>query len=113
MADKTFPKLFSRGQIGKLELSNRIVKAPTFTALTGMDGAVTTRLLDFYEEYARGGSGLVIVEMTRVDSARVISALLWVGGDSALPGLSMLAQTIQSYGAKAGLQLGTAWTSQR
>ncbi|MFH1651616.1 MAG: FAD-dependent oxidoreductase [Chloroflexota bacterium] len=105
--DRVFPRLFARGRIRDLEISNRIVKAPTFSSLGARDGSVTDRLLRFYQEASRGGAGLVIVEYVWPDiKARSRGSQIGGADDSFIPGLSALAQVIQDNGAKAVLQIG-------
>ncbi len=102
--NRMFPKLFERGQIGTLELPNRIIKAATHTHLATADGAVTDTMLRFYEEVARGGTGLVTVQMCEV-SNKEKTLLLGLYNDISIPGLSTIVQAIQDNGAKAGVQL--------
>ena len=102
-----FPKLFEAGYIGKMQLSNRIVKSATGTRYANWDGSVSERLIRFYEEQAQGGSSLIIVELTYVDeigsqpnfNTPNISDIRF------RQGFSLLSQAIQEKGAKAGLQL--------
>jgi 2,4-dienoyl-CoA reductase-like NADH-dependent reductase (Old Yellow Enzyme family)/thioredoxin reductase len=93
--------------IGSLEVKNRIIKAPTCTRLAGRDGSVTSRLLSHYKEIALGGAGLVIVEYAFIDhdASKADAGQLGVADNEYLPGLSLLAQTIQDNGAKAALQI--------
>jgi len=100
-----FPKLFERGKIGRLEIENRIIKAPTMYCICNPDGSVTDRLVRIYEELARGGSGLVTVEAASTAKGFIGIPVLCAGGIEYIPGLSMLAQTIHDNGAKASLQL--------
>jgi len=100
-----FPKLFERGKIGRLEIKNRIIKAPTMFCLCNADGSVTDRLVRTYEEVARGGTGLIIVEAASTTKDFTGLASLRVGGAEYVPGLSLLAQTISDNGAKSALQL--------
>jgi len=104
---KHFEKLFNPGYIGNMKLKNRIVKAATETTYANRDGTVSERMLRFYKELALGGSGLVIVEMTYIDKKASEYAISTPGITDIhyLPGLSLLAQTIQENGAKAALQL--------
>ncbi|MFH1651635.1 MAG: FAD-dependent oxidoreductase [Chloroflexota bacterium] len=105
---RMFPKLFTPGKIGTLELENRIIKAPTILFLASPDGSVTDRIIRFYEEVARGGTGLVIVEAAGVENTRISKLLpcqLGAFHTMHLPGLSSMAQAIQDNGSKAGLQL--------
>jgi len=100
-----FSRLFEPAKIGRLEIDNRIVKAPTFLCMGNPDGSVTDILIRFYEETASGGSGLVIVEGTQGVKGNVGIPLLCAAGIEYIPGLSLLAQAICDNGAKSALQL--------
>lgn len=107
MVDRMFPKLFERGEIGQLTLKNRVIKAPQLTSLGARDGSVTERLIRYYREVSQGGCALVIVEYTWVDKKASKSAVcqLGISDNEYIPGLSLLAQTIQTNGARAALQI--------
>ena len=96
-------KLFEPLSIGEMRLRNRIVMAPVVTNLASSDGRVTEQVLAFYEERAKGGAGLIIVEATCVDSpiGRGSRNQLIIDDDSFIPGLSNLAGVIKKQGAKA------------
>ncbi|MDR2189538.1 MAG: NAD(P)/FAD-dependent oxidoreductase [Azonexus sp.] len=102
-----YPKLFTPGRIGTLEVRNRIVRAPCSSGMAAMDGAVTDRNIRHYTELARGRPGLLIVEYAFIDNDASKSAMCQIGCSSNehIPGLAWLARTIQSYGVKAGIQL--------
>ena len=102
-----FPKLFSPGRIGEMELRNRIVMPPMGTGHGSTEGYVTEKLTDYYEARAKGGVGLVIIEVTCVDAATGMDmpGRLVVDDDKFVPGLSQLAEAIHRHGAKAALQL--------
>lgn len=102
-----YPKLFAPGRIGSLTLPNRVVKAPTSTAMSNMDGTVSDRLIRHYREVARGGTGLIIAEYAFVDNIASKSAhcQLGISSDEHIPGLALLAATIKEQGARAGIQL--------
>jgi len=94
-------------KIGPLELRNRIVMPAMGTNYADQDGAVTDRLLNYYAERAKGGAGLIIIEVTCVDSpiGKTIAHQLGIHEDRLVPGLKALARSIQAHGAKAALQL--------
>ncbi len=48
------------GEIGKLALKNRLVRAATSEAMAGEGGAVTDSLIGLYRDLAKGGAGLII-----------------------------------------------------
>lgn len=62
-----YNKLFEPGKIGNVSLKNRIALPPMGTMLAKYSGEVGDELIRFYEERAKGGCGLVITEITRID----------------------------------------------
>jgi 2,4-dienoyl-CoA reductase-like NADH-dependent reductase (Old Yellow Enzyme family)/thioredoxin reductase len=105
-----FPRLFEPGHIGKMMLKNRVIKAPQHTGLCNPDGSVTDRMLRYYKDVAMGGVSLVIVEYAWIDNdaSRASPCQLGIAGIDHVPGLSLLAQTIQANGAKAAIQISHA-----
>ncbi len=102
-----FNKLFEAGLIGGLELRNRIVMPAMGTNFGSHDGSVTQRMIDYYEERAKGGVGLIIVEVTGVEypRGRSIPANLSIHDDSLIPAHSLLVEAIHAQGAKIAVQL--------
>jgi 2,4-dienoyl-CoA reductase-like NADH-dependent reductase (Old Yellow Enzyme family)/thioredoxin reductase len=107
MSDKQFPKLFEPGRIGRMELKNRLVMPPMATNYALKDGTVTDRQIDYYEERAKGGIGLVIVEFSVVDSPVGKGAMrqIVIDDDRFIDGLSKLAEAIKRHGARAAIQI--------
>lgn len=60
-------KLFEREKIGALTIKNRLVMAPMQMLYGELNGAPGQRAIRYYQERARGGVGLIIVEATAVD----------------------------------------------
>ena len=77
------------------------------TGYASPDGMVTPQLIDYYEARAKGGAGIVIVEITTVEFPRGVHASnkLVADTDLAIPGLSKLAAVIRKHGAIPLLQL--------
>jgi len=102
-----YKKLFEPGQIGTLEVANRIIKSSTTTGMANIDGTVSERLVRHYKELARGGAGLVNVGYAWMDNiaSKSIQCQIGIADNEHIPGLMWLARTIQENGAKAGLQL--------
>ena len=100
-------KLLEPFTVAALELRNRIVMPAMGTNYADPDGAVTDRLLNYYTERAKGGTGLIIMEVTCVDSpiGKTIAQQLCIHDDCLIPGLRALASSIQARGAKAAVQL--------
>jgi 2,4-dienoyl-CoA reductase-like NADH-dependent reductase (Old Yellow Enzyme family)/thioredoxin reductase len=107
MGGKKFEHLLQPLEFGGIKLKNRIVMAPMATNLATEDGYVTSRLKDYYEERARGGIGLIIIEYTCMDSpvAKGVARQLCCDDDSFIPGLSELARVIQRHNVPVALQL--------
>lgn len=99
------PLLLKKGKIGNLELKNRIVMAPMGT--TGdADGGYSERSIRYFEERAKGGTGLII-------TGRNASVLEYEGYScSALSDyhhvnrLGILADTVHAYDSKLCVQIG-------
>jgi len=100
-------KLFEPLSIGEMRLKNRIVMPPMVTDFGGNDGHITEQAIAYYEERAKGGAGLIIVEATCVDSpiGKLSPHQLVIDDDRFIPGLSDLARAIQKHGAKTAVQL--------
>jgi 2,4-dienoyl-CoA reductase-like NADH-dependent reductase (Old Yellow Enzyme family)/thioredoxin reductase len=104
-----FEHLFKPGWFGSLELKNRIAMLPMGTVLCGEWGEVTNELIDWYGARARGGVGLILVEVTMaataIDPLRLIPRILRADDDCYIPGLAWLAEAVHENGAKIGIQL--------
>jgi 2,4-dienoyl-CoA reductase-like NADH-dependent reductase (Old Yellow Enzyme family)/thioredoxin reductase len=105
-----FPKLFEPGWIGNIPLKNRVIKAPQHTGLANPDGSITERMLRYYKDVALGGVSMVIAEYAWIDNdaSRASPCQLGIASIDHIPGLSLLAQTIQANGAKAAIQISHA-----
>ena len=62
-----YERLFHSGRIGSLEIKNRIVMPAMGCSLAESTGEAGARMINYYAERARGGAGLIITEITRVD----------------------------------------------
>jgi len=99
-------KLFQPVNIGKMELKNRLVVPPMGTGFSAPDGTVTDRLIEYHEARARGGFGLIIVEVTAIDPlGKGSPSELGIWDDKFIPGLSRLAERVHAAGAKVAIQL--------
>ncbi|MFC1971294.1 hypothetical protein ACFLV0_05160 [Chloroflexota bacterium] len=65
--DKRFTKLLEPGYIGKVKTRNRIIKTANGTSFIETSGYVGERAKAYYENMAKGGVGLLIVESTGVE----------------------------------------------
>jgi len=107
-----FERLFSPLQIGNLTIPNRIQVTPHELQYFD-DGLVSDTLVDYYEERARGGAGLLEVSQLAVkpggdwehDSARRHPMQ---STPSIVPGLRRLADAAHAHGSKIFMEVA-AW----
>lgn len=107
MADKMFPLLFSEIHIGAVSLKNRIVM-PAMATNFLTDGAVSTRMIDYFVERARGGAGLIITEAAAVQAppgGKLARQHLNISEDRFIPSLKALTAAVHPHGTKIAIQL--------
>jgi len=102
-------KLLSPIKIGNLEIKNRVIMAP-MTNNFAKDGFITEQMIDFYEERAKGGVGVITVEDGIVDFPIGNNAKnpVAIDDDKYIPLLKKLGTAIKKHGAKAAIQLSHA-----
>lgn len=101
-------KLFEPGEIAGMKLKNRLVMAPMFTTLSSINGEVTQRMIEYYRARAKGGVGLIIVEVVLADTTvaeRIGIRCLNIQNPSHIAQLHELVEAIHDYGAKVAIQL--------
>jgi len=99
--------LFSPGHIGSVEIPNRIVMPSMTTRSADADGHVTEDTIAYFVARARGGTGLITVEMASPEKAgRHRHHELGIYDDRFLPGLKRLVGAIRDAGARTAIQLG-------
>jgi 2,4-dienoyl-CoA reductase-like NADH-dependent reductase (Old Yellow Enzyme family)/thioredoxin reductase len=102
-----YPLLFSPAKIGKLTLKNKVVMAPMGTSLSSMTGELTQNITEYYKERAKGGVGLIIIEVSEIDYGNGSAALNSVRIDSprCIPRMRRLTDALHVYGTKVFPQL--------
>lgn len=102
-----YEKLFTRGKIGNLELKNRIVLPPMGTNMASYTGEATDEIIRFYAERAKGGCGLIITEITRIDDVTGVgmTGQLSVTSGNFVRRLVQLTDAVHQYDSKIFLQL--------
>lgn len=101
-----FQLLFSPIRIGTMEVGNRFVVPPMGTNLANPDGTVSEDLIAYWEARAKGGWGLLIVEIAGVDPlGKAIPHQLGLWDDKFIPGYKKLVDTVHRYGAKIAVQI--------
>lgn len=105
MTDK-YPNLLSKGTIGSLETRNKTVMCAM--GINQSDGGfVNDAVINHYAERAKGGIGLIMIEVTCVDAPVGLNTanMLVADDDKYIPGLTKLTDAIHQHGAKCMLQL--------
>ena len=101
----SYDMLLSPITINQMELSNRVIMAPTVDHLASEDGFVTPRQKDFILKRAKGGISMIVVGGIAVNP-RNYPFVLRIHDDKYLPGLRDLVATIHSEtNTKVGAQL--------
>ena len=99
--------LFSPMNIGSMTVKNRIVMAAAEVSMAQTDGKPTERLMDYYEARAKGGVGLIIPGITRVNDMGGASTFtqLSMSHDYHIEPMREFARRIHSHGSKLCIQL--------
>jgi len=102
-----FKNLFSEGKIGNLTLKNRIVMPAMGTSIASSTGEASEDIISYYEERAKGGCGLIITEITRIDNETGVGTpnQLCVTDEYQIPSLQKLTRIIHKYDTKIFTQL--------
>lgn len=102
-----YSKLFEKGKIGRLKLKNRVVMTAMGVSLANSTGEANDNIIRYYEERAKGGCGLIITEVTRIDDEYGVgtSNQLSVTDAKNIPQLQRLIDTMHKYDTKVFIQL--------
>ncbi len=102
-----FETLFSPMKIGSMTVKNRTVMAAAEFSLGQPDGKPTERMMDYFEERAKGGAGMIIPGICRVNDMGGASTFtqLSMSHDYHIEPMRVFAERIHRYGAKLCIQL--------
>lgn len=105
--------LFSELRIKNHAIKNRLVMPPMVCfGWTDNNGMVTENNIKHYEERAKGGTGLIIVEATCVSKdGRLADTQLGIWCDEQIDGLSKLAEACHKHDSKVIIQIHHAGLS--
>ncbi len=94
-------------KIGNVEIKNRIVMTAAEFSLGEPSGKVTPRLSDYYEERAKGGVGLIIPGICRVNdmAGAATYTQLAMSHDYHIEPMREMVEKLHSHGAKLAIQL--------
>jgi len=101
-----FPRLSSPFSIGTMQLKNRMVMSPMTTAYCNDDQTPSERLIRYFEERAKGGVGLITMELITVDEVhRYMHRSMTLAHDKYIDAHRRITDRIHQHGAKVQPQL--------
>lgn len=105
--------IFEPLTIRRMTMKNRVMMTPMGTNFAGQNGEINERHIKYYEQRAKGGTGLIMVENASVSSPEGSNGTtqLRIDHDSYIPGLCNLTETVHKYGACIGIQINHAGAS--
>lgn len=105
LKDSALKKLFSPLQIGGVTIKNRIMSTGHDTVLP-TDSTVNEKLIAYQVSRARGGVGLIVLQVSGVhETARYTSHVLMATDDSCIDGFRKISDAVHQYGTKIFAQL--------
>lgn len=110
---KEFRHLFEPFTVRRMTVKNRIMMTPMGTNYGEQNGEMSFLHINYYEQRAKGGTGLIMVENASVDSPLGSNGTtqIRIDHDNFMPRFFKLCETIHSHGACIGLQLNHAGAS--
>lgn len=105
-----YSELFQSFKIGKVEVKNRIVMTPMLTGGWCDDkGVITNEVIDYYEERAKGGAGLIFTTACYLDTGVETPMMLFVSPfnhtDGFLTQMKKLTDRVHQYDTKLFIQI--------
>ncbi|MBO5495209.1 MAG: FAD-dependent oxidoreductase [Eubacterium sp.] len=99
--------MFSPMKIGTMEVKNRVVMTAAEFSLGQTNGQPTERMMDYYEERAKGGVGLITPGICRVNDMGAASSFtqLSMSRDENIEPMREMVRRIHAHGAKLCIQL--------
>lgn len=102
-----YQNLRQSGKIASVTTKNRLVMSPMGIGMAELDGAPSDEMIAYYEARAKGGAGIVIPEITRINDVHGVGLMrqLSVTKDRHIAPLAKLATAVQRHGSKIFIQL--------
>lgn len=108
-----YQHIFSPVTIRHMTVKNRIVMMPMGTNFGEQNGEMSFLHINYYEQRAKGGTGLLIVENASVDSPQGSNGTtqLRIDSDNYIPRLYKLCENVHKHGACIAIQINHAGAS--
>lgn len=89
-----------------MTVKNRVFLPPMKTNYIKLDHSMSEDIIQYYEDMAKGGVGLITTEAAEVDGEHLYDAtILGIYDDSQIEGFRKLADALHKYGTKLSVQL--------
>ena len=110
---KEYKHIFEPFTVRRMTMKNRIMMTPMGTNYGESSGEMSFLHINYYEQRAKGGVGLIMVENASVDSPEGSNGTtqLRIDQDNYLPRLFKLTETVHQHGACIGIQINHAGAS--
>ncbi|SFN53114.1 2,4-dienoyl-CoA reductase [Pseudobutyrivibrio sp. UC1225] len=108
-----YPHIFEPLTIRRMTLKNRVMMTPMGTNYGDQNGEMTFVHIDYYEQRAKGGTGLLMVENASVFSPQGSNGTtqLRIDHDNYIPRLWYFTERMHKHGACVGIQINHAGAS--
>jgi len=108
-----YPHIFEPLTIRRMTMKNRIMMTPMGTNYGDQNGEMTFVHIDYYEQRAKGGTGLLMVENASVFSPQGSNGTtqLRIDHDNFIPRLWYFCERMHKHGACVGIQINHAGAS--
>ena len=99
-------QIFEEARIGNVSLKNRLVRSAMWENLATEQGGVTERLLDIYENLAKGGVGLIITGYAFVTpDERPNPGMMGMHDDAMIDQFKRLTDMVHQHGGRVVMQI--------
>lgn len=108
-----YPKIFEPITIGRTTIKNRIAMTPMGTNYGETSGEMSNRHMNYYNQRAKGGTGLIILENANVQYPQGSNGTsqIRIDHDSFMPRFYQLVEMLHKSGATVAIQINHAGAS--
>ncbi|MDT1940836.1 MULTISPECIES: oxidoreductase [Carnobacterium] len=110
---ENYEAIFEPLTVKRMTIKNRVIMPPMGTNFANMDGSFNNEHITYYEQRAKGGTGLITLENACIDYPMGTNGTtqLRIDNDQYLPGLWKFNEVMHSYGACTSVQINHAGAS--
>ncbi|WP_099224556.1 NAD(P)/FAD-dependent oxidoreductase [Listeria costaricensis] len=108
-----YPNIFKPLTVKRTTFKNRIVMPPMGTNLASMNGEFPEEHIKYYEQRAKGGTGMITIENVCIDFPYGTNGTtqLRIDNDQYIPGFVKATERLHRYGAMVSVQINHAGAS--